>query len=237
MTWNLLYFLRNLFVLLVMLFALFLFGCDAHAQDAPGSISINEDSVTVSKWLIILDPAHGIETPGKRSPDGRFREYKFSRDVIEMLSGIFDSVGIHYKVDNETVNEIGLRQRVAYTNKFVKKFKNKSLFLSFHTNAAGNGTDWMQGRGFSVWTTRGKTKADILAKIIVDEFAETFPYIKMIGMREANFRVLLCAPPAVLCEALFQDNEEDVDILLSDWYRRMYCGVIVRSIKKYILEQ
>jgi N-acetylmuramoyl-L-alanine amidase len=30
----------------------------------------------MKKLVIILDPAHGEEVAGKRSPDGLFREYK-----------------------------------------------------------------------------------------------------------------------------------------------------------------
>ena len=30
----------------------------------------------MKKYLIVLDAAHGEDTPGKRSPDGRFREYR-----------------------------------------------------------------------------------------------------------------------------------------------------------------
>lgn len=30
---------------------------------------------------ILLDPGHGSNTPGKRSPDGRFLEYRFNRDI------------------------------------------------------------------------------------------------------------------------------------------------------------
>ena len=30
--------------------------------------------------LIMLDNGHGVETPGKRSPDGRLREYSYTRD-------------------------------------------------------------------------------------------------------------------------------------------------------------
>jgi N-acetylmuramoyl-L-alanine amidase len=29
----------------------------------------------MNKPIILLDPAHGEETPGKRSPDGNHREY------------------------------------------------------------------------------------------------------------------------------------------------------------------
>ena len=31
---------------------------------------------------IILDPAHGEDVPGKRSPDGVHREYRWSRDRV-----------------------------------------------------------------------------------------------------------------------------------------------------------
>lgn len=30
---------------------------------------------------ILLDPGHGSNTHGKRSPDGRFLEYRFNRDI------------------------------------------------------------------------------------------------------------------------------------------------------------
>jgi len=39
----------------------------------------------MSKYLYILDPAHGANTPGKRSPDGKHREYKWSREIISMI--------------------------------------------------------------------------------------------------------------------------------------------------------
>ena len=35
--------------------------------------------------LIILGTAHGSNTPGKRSPDGRLREYKWSREIVAMV--------------------------------------------------------------------------------------------------------------------------------------------------------
>jgi N-acetylmuramoyl-L-alanine amidase len=195
-----------------------------------------EDSIKISKWLIVLDPAHGIETPGKRSPDGRFREYLFSREILSILSKKFDSVGIHYKLDNETIHEIGLSKRRAVTNKYVSKYKGRSLFISIHCNAIGDGRDWMNARGFSVWTTRGNTKSDIFAQILSDSWDETFPDVRNLGLYEANFAVLRCHGPAVLLETLFQDNKQDVDILLDDFYRNKYCDMIICSIKKFILK-
>ena len=34
---------------------------------------------------ILLDNGHGENTPGKRSPDGKFREYLYTREVAEAI--------------------------------------------------------------------------------------------------------------------------------------------------------
>lgn len=36
--------------------------------------------------LVVIDPGHGVETAGKRSPDGTLREYEFNRDVSNRVS-------------------------------------------------------------------------------------------------------------------------------------------------------
>lgn len=87
---------------------------------------------------VILDAAHGAETPGKRSPDGRFREYKWSRDIIAKLKSKLQSLGFEVFESNSTEREIGLSQRVQNTNKIKRKNK---IFISIHSDAAGNGID------------------------------------------------------------------------------------------------
>ena len=37
--------------------------------------------------MVILDAGHGVDTPGKRSPDGRLREGRWARAVHEALHG------------------------------------------------------------------------------------------------------------------------------------------------------
>ena len=34
---------------------------------------------------ILIDNAHGQSTPGKRSPDGRFLEFKFNREIAQLI--------------------------------------------------------------------------------------------------------------------------------------------------------
>ena len=35
---------------------------------------------------ILLDPGHGIETPGKRSPDGLFLEHQYNRLIASRVT-------------------------------------------------------------------------------------------------------------------------------------------------------
>lgn len=34
---------------------------------------------------ILIDNGHGQSTPGKRSPDGRFLEFKFNREIAQLI--------------------------------------------------------------------------------------------------------------------------------------------------------
>ena len=47
--------------------------------------------------IFLIDNGHGKDTPGKRSPDGRFREYNFNREVAAMLVDALKALGIQVK--------------------------------------------------------------------------------------------------------------------------------------------
>ena len=34
---------------------------------------------------ILLDNGHGIQAPGKRSPDGTLLEYKYTREIVDLI--------------------------------------------------------------------------------------------------------------------------------------------------------
>ena len=40
---------------------------------------------SLANKVVILGTAHGSNVPGKCSPDKKFREYRFSREVINLL--------------------------------------------------------------------------------------------------------------------------------------------------------
>ncbi|MCX6163206.1 MAG: N-acetylmuramoyl-L-alanine amidase, partial [Ignavibacteriae bacterium] len=191
-----------------------------------------------SDFIVILDPAHGYDVPGKRSPDARFQEWKWSREIIRLISDRFDSLGISYALDNDSDAEIGLKNRVRNTNKISQDYHyNRAIFISVHANASGMGTEWLNAGGFSIYTSRGHTPADVYAGIIYDEFKKTFPELKTREDYsdgdtdfEANFRVLLCRVAAVLIGTMFQDNREDVEIMLSEEFKTRYAEMITNAV-------
>lgn len=45
------------------------------------------------KIVLIFDPPHGEETPGKRSPDGLHREWKWGRERLKELEVLAKACG------------------------------------------------------------------------------------------------------------------------------------------------
>lgn len=169
---------------------------------------------------IILSCAHGSEVAGKRSPDGRHREYKWSRDRQYEIADKLKARGINVELvpARGIDTEPGLSARVQIEN----KIKQPAFVFSLHNNAAGGGTLWMTARGVEIWTTRGNTKSDAYAtKIFTALQAAMGDDVKQWRKdssdgdidKEANFTELMSVHPAVLLEWLFQDNKDDVELL------------------------
>ena len=121
------------------------------------------------------------------------------------------------------------------------------LLVSVHCNAAGNGAEWMKARGWSAYTTKGKTRSDELANRLYEAASEHFDDMKLRIRKdmqdgdpdwEEDFYILRktkCA--AVLTENFFQDNKEDVEFLLSPEGKKHIAEVHVEGIINYINSQ
>lgn len=188
--------------------------------------------------IIILDPAHGVDVKGKSSPNGKHREFLWSRLRVKSLRSILTGLGYEVYVTTESENEPGLSKRRNFATQ-IRKGKRK-LLLSLHNNAAGSGDKWMDARGVEVYTTPGITKADICADYILKQFKKDFPEIKMRYNRDAylerdkesKFTVLMGADyMGVLVEWLFQDNKDDVELLMDSEMNRRFESSIVEAIE------
>ena len=54
---------------------------------------------------VLVDNGYGVETPGKRSPDGRLREYKYAREiaasVVDRLKELGYDAGLIVEEDRD----------------------------------------------------------------------------------------------------------------------------------------
>lgn len=192
---------------------------------------------------ILIDPGHGIDTPGKRSPDGLFLEYLWNRQVADLILEGLVSVGIDASLVVTETNDVSLRNRVNRVNTICNRLgASNVLLVSIHANAAGNGSAWMNAKGWSCYTSKGETKSDQVAECLYDAFEEEFQDRKIRkdmsdGDRdwEENFYVLAKSKcPAVLLENFFYDNREECAWMLQEETKRRIAGAAVKGIIKYI---
>lgn len=198
--------------------------------------------------MVILDNGHGIDTAGKRSPkfsDGsQFFEWKFSRDVVSRIAEKLQKLNIRHFILVPEERDISLTERANRANAIYNQNKDKCFLVSVHANAAGMGNRWMSARGWSVWTTKGKTKADDIATIFWKEMKSEFPdHLMRMDTSdgdvdwESNFTILyktIC--PAILTENFFQDNQEDCKLLMSEEGREKIANAHVGAIQRVIEE-
>lgn len=197
------------------------------------------------KIIVLLDNGHASSTPGKRSPKDdnieQFFEYEFNRDIVRRIAEKLDKLGIRYEIlVPEVDKDIPLSTRASRANDFCKEFgKENCLFISVHANAAGNGSKWMNARGWSCYTSEGETVSDKYAEIFMKCAQEALEPLKQKIRKysakkyswEENFTVLVktvCA--SVLTENLFYDNKEDVKFLQSEEGRDTIAQIHVNAI-------
>jgi N-acetylmuramoyl-L-alanine amidase len=192
---------------------------------------------------ILIDPGHGIDTPGKRSPDFKFREYLFNRQVSDLLLPRLRGRGLDADLVVTETNDISLETRARRVNKVCDRYgAGNVILLSIHANAAGLGDDWMTASGWEVYTTKGETRADLLAECLHIAFAKTFPEKKMRGDwsdgdadKERDFYIIKKTRcPAVLLENFFYDNREECAWLLKEETRRRIADAIVDGVLLYL---
>ena len=193
--------------------------------------------------LILIDPGHGIDTSGKRSPDGKFLEYLWNRQIADLLIDRFMVMGIDASLVVTETNDISLSTRVQRVNKMCSKIgASNIILLSIHSNAAGDGSKWMSAQGWSCYTSKDDTKSDVIAECLYDAFETEFAEKKIRkdmsdGDRdwEENFYVLKKSKcPAVLLENFFYDNRDECAWLLKDETKERIADAIVKGIIKYI---
>lgn len=192
------------------------------------------------KTIIFLDPAHGSDVAGKRSPDNSYFEYKWSRTICNDLAIVLRALKFEVIITNTTDKEIGLAKR----RSFVESYKTDKIkvLISPHSNGSGDGSEWRTARGFEIWTKKGHDKADILAHLVFKAAESWFPTVKKRYAEDADYKrdkegELYMTNSnkyfGVLLEWGFHDNKEDVKILLNERYNKALVDCIVDAVEAF----
>lgn len=201
---------------------------------------------------ILIDNGHGVNTAGKGSPYALnkvkpalfLREYQFNREIAARVYLGLKERGFDVELIVTEDRDITLLERCHRVNAKCHECGTKNVLLvSIHGNAAGNGRQWMSGRGWCCYTSPGQTKSDILAEYLYDSAVKNFPGMKIRTEKapdgdrdyEARFSMLvntLCC--AVLTENFFYDNVEDCKFMLSEEGKDAIVRTHIEGIANYI---
>lgn len=189
---------------------------------------------------ILIDNGHGENTPGKRSPDGRLQEWAYTREIADMVVFGLRKHGIDAeRIVKENI-DVPLSERCKRANNIYRETRKNAILVSIHCNAAGNGTSWMNARGWGVYVSdnasfNSKMLASSLAQAAISKgvtVRKQFPGQDYWVQNLAICRDTNC--PAVLTENFFQDNKEDVEYLLSSEGKRTVANIHVEGIINYL---
>lgn len=191
--------------------------------------------------VIGLDNGHGLNTPGKRTPefpDGTkssytgknfMHEWEFNRRVVQLLKPMLERCGFRVFEISPTDEDTSINDRWKRANDL-----HVNYFLSVHANALdgdydGNGSDGKDPQGIETLVAKGGSAESfrigrILQKHLVDAtgLADRCKDMPNKLYERDNVGVLVHTNmPAGLIECGFMDNIREAKLLLSEDYRKL----------------
>lgn len=192
---------------------------------------------------ILVDNGHGEETPGKRSPDGSFREYSWTRKLASRIVEGLLNRGYEAECLVPEERDVPLSERCRRVNSICAQVGHTNVLLvSVHVNAAGNGGGWMTARGWSAHVSlNAGAGSKKLARILIASAEKEGMKVRKYSPQEPYWaqNLAICrntACTAVLTENLFMDNRDDLAILNSESGIESIVSVHVNGIVNYIEE-
>ena len=177
---------------------------------------------------IALDAGHGLNTAGKRTPDG-IREWTLNdkvRDKVVTMLRDYDVSFVHTDNDEGKTDEALSKRVAAY------KAAGVASVVSIHHNAFTGA--WNSATGVEVYVDKNCTDADLkLANLIYTRLVK-YTGLKGRGVKKANFQVInQNAIPAVLCEGGFMDGTNDYKYITSDAGQTAYAKAIAEALIEF----
>lgn len=189
----------------------------------------------------LLNPGHGMNTKGKRSPvweDGsQLFEWEFTRDVCRRIEKRLTRLKIPSEIIVKEAFDVPLSVRVKRANEIYAIDPN-----SFLIDVHGNAVDQGPGEGWEGWTSPGQTESDRLmtflyssARAVLYGYKIRTDYSDGDEDKEARFYMLTKTKcPAVLTENLFYTDPEECRFMMSDFGRELIAKLHVFGIESYL---
>jgi N-acetylmuramoyl-L-alanine amidase len=185
------------------------------------------DPWTDGKLSVMLDPGHGAETPGKRSPDNSLLEYEFNRDMAGRIRYHLERHGVEVLTTTADDGDLPLADRCLAANT-----SDADIFVSLHANAFGQG--WTSTRGWEIYVYRKGSYSEQLALSIQ---RATIPDSGLTdrGLKAERFYVIRNTNmPAVLIEHGFYTNRDELQLLLAPDFREKLAVMDAKGILNFL---
>ena len=109
-----------------------------------------------------------------REDDDGERMRKASNAYDDSILTLADAIRFALVTPDEY--DVSLRARTERVNTWCRQLGKRNVCLvSIHTNAAGNGKQWMNVRGWTCYTSKGQTAGDRLADCLYQSAAQSSP--------------------------------------------------------------
>lgn len=179
--------------------------------------------------LIGLDAGHGLNTPGKRTPDG-IHEWELNDKVRDKVVQFLKDYDVKFVF---TDNDEGYTdESLAYR---VKKYIDAGVdaFVSIHHNAF-NG-QWNDVTGVEVYVDRNATQEDIKLAEAIYKNLPNYTGLRGRGIKRENWYVINQNKiPAVLVEGGFMDSNIDYKVITSETGQEAYARAVAEGLIEYL---
>lgn len=177
---------------------------------------------------IMLDAGHGPETLGKRTPDGKMKEFEFNWAIVQLVKEELKQCEVVAILSHAGTSDVLLHERTELANRL-----EVHAFISIHANAYG--TVWNEVSGIETFTyTKPSEQSKRLATLIQESLC-SITMRNNRGVKQADFAVVRDTKmPAVLVECGFMTNKEEASLLQSTTYRILCAKAIKYAILCWI---
>ncbi|WP_289685481.1 N-acetylmuramoyl-L-alanine amidase family protein [Muribaculum intestinale] len=191
--------------------------------------------------IILIDNGHGFDTSGKCSPDCKYQEWAWAREMAHMIAGELTKRGYDARLlvperEDIPINS-GADSRVKRVNQICDLYgKENVMLVSIHSNANSNDGKWHDGEwsGFVAEVSlnasdNSKRLADFIwARAIEAGMKGNRAVVEKPGRRFIHQNLGICRDTkcaAVLTESAFHDTRDGVKLLTGDKVRIMLAHV------------